>query len=178
MQQEIWKDVVGFEELFKISNFGNFYSKRTDRQLVKTVGRTGYYEVATKIGGRKGKNYCFKVHRLVAEAFLETPSEELIKAASLTKYNKVLVNHKDCNKLNNSPENLEWSTYLDNSKHAVENGLIFQKSGLDCGRYSLSQDQVEFVKNNYVPYCRDFGQRALSIKLKVSRSAIKIALNI
>lgn len=178
MQEEIWKDVIGFEEFFQVSNLGNVFSKRTHKLLSQTVGKTGYYQVATKIGGRKGKCYCFKVHRLVADAFLAAPIQDLVDKAEKTVYKKVIVNHKDCNKLNNLPSNLEWCSHSYNSKHAVDNGLIEYPSGLNCSRYSLDAEQVQFVKDFYIPYSRDFGQRALSIKLGISRSAIEIAINI
>ena len=122
--EEIFKDVIGYEDYFKISNYGNLYSKRSNRLLKQNISNTGYYTVATKIGGRNGTNKCFKIHRLVAEAFLNPPTEQQIYWASTTKYNKVLVNHKDGNKLNNHIDNLEWVTSAENTRHAIDIGLI------------------------------------------------------
>ena len=44
--EEIWKDVVGFEGLYKVSNYGNIYSCRAKRNLIPTISTTGYYRVA------------------------------------------------------------------------------------------------------------------------------------
>lgn len=126
--EEFFKDVIGYEDYFKISNHGNLYSKRSNRLLKQNITNKGYCTVATKISG---KNLCFKIHRLVAEAFLEPPSEQQLQWASTTKYYKVLVNHKDGNKSNNSVENLEWATNSENLLHAISVGLIIpEKSSI------------------------------------------------
>ena len=53
---EVWKDVVGFESLFLVSNFGEVYSKRSSKILKQNLHSNGYFTIATKIGGRKGKS--------------------------------------------------------------------------------------------------------------------------
>ena len=135
--EEIFKDVIGYEDYFKISNHGNLYSKLSNRLLKQTVSATGYYTVATKIGGRTGTAICFKIHRLVAEAFLEPPSKQQLQWASTTKYNKVLVNHKDGNKLNNNVDNLEWATASENTNHAISTGLLtYKERNTEHGTYT------------------------------------------
>lgn len=109
---EVWKDVVGYEEYFRVSNLGNVYSKRSNRLLKQHLHVNGYYTIATKFGGRYGKNVCFKVHRLVAKAFLTNS------------LNKPYVNHIDGVKTNNNVSNLEWCTAKENVQHAIVNGLI------------------------------------------------------
>lgn len=59
----------------------------------------------------KGSKFKIKIHRAVAKAFIRN------------RKGLPMVNHKDGNKQNNNVDNLEWSTYSDNSKHAYANGL-------------------------------------------------------
>jgi hypothetical protein len=121
---EEWRDVVGYEEYFQVSNLGRIFSKRTNKILKQTISKTGYFTCASKIGGRKGISICFKIHRLVAEAFLAPPSKTLIEECSCSVYKIVPVNHKDGNKLNNIHTNLEWCSYRENMLHASKLGLL------------------------------------------------------
>ena len=101
---EIWKDIVGYEGLYKVSNKGNVYSvERINSQGRKWGGQTlkllldkiGYIRVNLCKDGRI-KNVT--VHRLVAEMFIPNPN------------NYPEVNHRDEDKTNNCVENLEWCT--------------------------------------------------------------------
>lgn len=170
--EEVWKDVVGFEEYFKISNLGNVFSKRTNKLLKTHISPTGYELISTKIGGRKGKAYAFKVHRLVAEAFLPPPIEDLKREAKETFYGVVPVNHKDGDKSNNELANLEWISHSDNSRHASDNGLFNQKKGVENPASKLSVEEVEYVRENYTPYCKKFGARALAKVFDVHHTSI------
>jgi hypothetical protein len=172
--QENWKDVVGYEQYFMVSDRGRVYSKRTNIILKTLIHKNGYEVFATKIGGRSGKALCFKVHRLVAESFLEGPSEYLISESEKNKYNMVFVNHKDCNKLNNHISNLEWCTNKENATHASKNGLLEYKGPK---HKILSNEQQNFIKSSYIPYCRFNGARALSRKFNVSHTTILHVLN-
>lgn len=156
MQNEIWKDVVGYETLFSVSNLGNVRSKRTNRILKQHLNKQGRFAIATKIGGRKGLDLCFKVHRLVATAFIPNPN------------NKPTVNHTDGNKINNCADNLEWATHSENIQHAWDNGLIVPRTG----PLSLTHEQILFIQQNYVPYSRKYGSRALSRMMNVAHTTI------
>nr|UVX77624.1 MAG: zinc-binding loop region of homing endonuclease [Bacteriophage sp.] len=129
--EEIWKDIKGFEGLYKISNFGRiknvphwvtrkYYKPTTgdhieDKLYIKEViinpkkkyyhknrGITDYFYYGVSLR-KDGKYYNKTIHRLVAEAFIPNPN------------NLPCVNHKDENRLNNNVENLEWCTYQHNN---------------------------------------------------------------
>ena len=99
MTDEIWKDIEGYEGLYQISNFGNVKSLAKPRKngnntqyiqkeklLKQSFTSTGYKKVELY---KNGKRKSFKVHRLVAKAFISNPE------------NKPEVNHIDGNKINN-----------------------------------------------------------------------------
>jgi len=134
LNMEIWKDVVGYEDYFQISNEGRLYSKRTQKILKQTISKTGYYTVSTRFGGRTGVVKCFKMHRLVADAFIYNPLE------------KPVVNHIDGNKLNNNVGNLEWVTDSENSRHAHRTGLVKVKCGTANSNSKLSDEQVNEIR--------------------------------
>lgn len=96
---EIWKDIKGYEGLYQASNLGRVKSFHTNFNskgyLKPRLSKDGYYSVTLY---KNGKSKQFKVHRLVAEAFV--PNSD----------NLPQVNHKDENKLNNNVDNLEWCT--------------------------------------------------------------------
>lgn len=170
---EHWKDVVGYEEYFSVSSFGRLFSKRTNKILSQTISKTGYYIAATKFGGRKGTNKCFKIHRLVCDAFLPPPTQEQLLWAEKTYYGLVPVNHKDGNKLNNNIENLEWTTGSENTKHAITLGLIEIPKGEDSTTAHLTNAQAEEIRILYKPFSKDFGIKQLAKKYNVSVSVIK-----
>ena len=93
---EKWKDIVGFEDCYSVSSFGRIYSKRSEKILKTGNDAYGYPRVTLRIG--KFNKKTFKVHRLVAEAFIDNPKK------------LPQVNHKDENKKNNKVGNLEWCT--------------------------------------------------------------------
>lgn len=144
----MWKDVIGFEESYKISDTGEVWSK--DRYIVDSKGRkrfwkgqklnpdiapNGYYRV-TFAYGRKNRVQRY-LHRLLAEHFIPNP------------YNLPQVNHKDGNKLNCSLDNLEWVTVKENVIHAYRNGLIDHIRGNkhpNYGKYGADSKRAKRIK--------------------------------
>ena len=106
--KEIWKDVVGYEGLYQVSNTGKIKALFTfkygkgyikSERLVKGWNNRGYHS----IGLTKNKEiHNYYVHRLVAMAFIPNPN------------NKPYVNHIDYNPLNCNADNLEWCTQKEN----------------------------------------------------------------
>lgn len=170
-ENEVWKDVVGFEEYFQVSNFGSVFSKRTGRILRQTKSKSGYAQVSTRIGGRDGIAYCFKIHRLVADAFISKP-QYLIDQIESWVYQTIPVNHIDGNKLNNHISNLEWCSYKENSKHAIDNGLFTAISGCDTYNSKFTAEQVLYIREVYKPYDKIFGARPLAQFYNVHHTVI------
>lgn len=134
IQVEIWKDIIDFPN-YQISNLGKIKSKeretnvgiknqktrfRKELILKQTIDKRGYSQVIL-YNNQKAKH--FKVHRLVAEYFIENIN------------NKPQVNHKDGNKQNNHVNNLEYVTDIENKHHAINSGLI----DLDLRKTNMSK---------------------------------------
>lgn len=111
LENEIWKDIIGYEGLYQVSNLGRV--KNPFKILKSAIDRYGYEKVSLT----KNKiSKSFKVHRLVAINFIPNPE------------NKDSVNHIDHNKLNNLPENLEWVNHRENMNHHFLNNNKNQAS--------------------------------------------------
>lgn len=132
LEGEIWKDVIGWEELYEVSNFGRVRTKLRVMYYDRGLGRgiekktvyprirkqkynkcTGYLMVG--LNG-KGKSKNVTVHSLVAHAFIQYYEPKGIGKGKCT-------NHKDGNKLNNHVENLEVIDIADNVRHMFRTGL-------------------------------------------------------
>lgn len=145
---EEWKIIKDFEN-YQISNFGRVQNIHSGKILSQSVTKDGYLRIGLRKSYKPYKQKLFLVHRLVAENFLDEPSTELKETASYTKYQKVLVNHKDGVKTNNHIDNLEWTTYKSNTKHAVVMGLQTGKKGESNSESKLSDDQVRSILKEY-----------------------------
>jgi len=104
-EQTLVKPIKGWEDLYTISSDGKVFSIRNNRYLTPSQYLDGYQKVTLSNGSIRRT---YRVHRLVAEAFLENPD------------NLPQVNHKDFNKLNNYLENLEWCTNYDNTHYSMD----------------------------------------------------------
>ena len=114
--KEIWKDVVGYEGSYKVSNLGNV--KSLDRQcgFMKRKGQLlhpstfkGYKIVGLSL---PSSHSTCRVHRLMMIAFVPNPE------------NKPEVNHIDGDKGNNNLNNLEWATSKENIRHFYRIGMM------------------------------------------------------
>lgn len=116
---EQWKDVVGFEGIYQVSDKGSVKRIGMYRNQRKSWPSTGkllrpannskdvnsYKFVNLSSNNKTKMSY---VHRLVAIAFLPNPE------------NLPSVNHIDGDRANNCVDNLEWASYADNNVHSIK----------------------------------------------------------
>lgn len=146
--EEVWKDVVGYEGLYKISDLGRVKSLPRngtipeERIMVNKLTKQGYITICLSKNDIKKH---LKIHRLVAIAFIPNPE------------NKKEVNHIDGNKSKNGVTNLEWVTRSENMKHAFDTGLktrdleqiaeARRKSNISCtkrvAKFDLEGNELE-----------------------------------
>lgn len=127
---EVWKDIEGYEGHYQVSNLGRVKSLKFGKQLIMKGGFTSNgYPCVTLLANNKqlSKN----IHRLVAESFLENRNSYKC------------VNHKNGIKSDNRVENLEWCTHKQNSKHAVNAGLI--KSGENSYKCKTTEETIKKI---------------------------------
>ena len=108
--EEKWAKIEGFE-YYQISNFGNLKSFHFGREILRKPKPTKQGYIRFELC-KKGKQFIFLAHRLVAEAFIENPEK------------KPCVNHKDENKSNNNVSNLEWVTHKENNNFGTRGNRI------------------------------------------------------
>lgn len=129
VEQEIWKDIEGYEGRYQVSNKGRVKSLYKTTQSVfngvictreyperiltpiDTKSDTSKGYVRVHIGSGHGKRVLKLIHRLVATAFIPNP------------LNLPQVNHINGNKADNRADNLEWCSAKHNTQHALRNGL-------------------------------------------------------
>lgn len=113
--KEEWKDIVGYEGLYRVSNCGRVMSlqmyaagKFIQREKILTPfsNGNGYYVVHLR---KDNKTHVKYVHRLVAEAFLGN-------------INNKDINHLDFNRSNNHIDNLEICSRKDNIRYSFSFG--------------------------------------------------------
>ena len=143
--EEIWKDVEGYEGYYQISNLGNIRSLdrvitrsdgvthlRKGRAMAKRISSDGY--IIAKLS-MNGKSKSIGVHILVARHFIPNPD------------NCPEVNHKDCNRKNNSVGNLEWCTHQQNVKYSADLGHYKGRNGELNPNYKNDALKKKYAEN-------------------------------
>lgn len=121
------KWIKGYEGLYMITNEAiviSYCRNMNGNKLKPHHNKNGYLTVELT-----GKEY--KLHRLVAEHFVDGKQENLV------------VNHKDGNKLNCLADNLEWVTSSENTKHAYDNLLCPKHKGPRKDSRTIIQSTVD-----------------------------------
>jgi hypothetical protein len=136
---ELWKDIAGYENRYQVSDYGRVRSlrrkyRKEDIMLKQIIDYKGYSTVGLTMNC---KTKFFKVHRLVAQSFLDNP------------LCKPQINHINCIKDDNSLENIEWCTNGENQLHAYKNKRKFGMSGEDNPNSKLKKNDVIEIRRLY-----------------------------
>jgi NUMOD4 motif/HNH endonuclease len=163
LKPEQWRDVVGYEGIYAVSNRGRVRRVCGGRgarigHIFRPTLKKGYWKVGLTKNGRLRS---WTVHRLVAFAFLSPPSRGQ------------QVNHLDGNKQNNLPENLEWTTARGNMRHAHALGLCkpLPPGTPRLKRRKLSDEDVQSIRR-----ATGKSQYALARLFGVSQKLISLVL--
>jgi hypothetical protein len=134
---ETWKPIAGYEEIYEISDKGSVkrikpeYNTYVGKILAGGYDTDGYHVVLLY---KSGKRRMFKVHRLVAEAFLPNPDS------------KPQVHHKNSVKFDNRAENLEWVTWPEHVEHTVADNAYNPAKGSDHHNAKLKESQIPEIR--------------------------------
>ena len=108
---EHWKAIAGFEGIYEISDQGRVKSLKYGKEKILKPWNDGWGYLKINLC-KDGHVKMLKIHRLVAEAFVQNPN------------NLDTVNHKDEVKTNNVASNLEWMSQKDNNNYGTRNKRI------------------------------------------------------
>ena len=169
MTEEIWKDIPGYEGLYKVSSLGNVMSFQTEglfgkgnagRLMAQHPDKCGYMYV--ELRNKHKKRQKISVHRLVAITFIPNPD------------NLPQVNHKDEIRDHNNVDNLEWCSVLYNQRygHRRERSSI-SSTGENNPRAILTENDVLEIRQTYAPGDKEYGVRGLSEKYGVAYVTIQ-----
>ena len=137
---EVWKPIPNYEGFYEVSNTGKVRSVYRYRRVLKPmISNTGYERVDLfKDKDRKQ----FSVHRLVAMVFVGNPNQ------------KPFVNHKDENKLNNSADNLEWVSHVENCRYGT--AIVRRTEHFDYGHRKINNaNQIKVCSKPIKQYTKN-----------------------
>ena len=116
---EIWKDIEGYAGLYQVSNLGRVKSLKVSKIKSERIRKSyqqssGYISIVLC---KNGKVTNHKIHRLVANAFIDNPD------------NLPEINHKDEDKTNNCVDNLEWCDSSYNKNYGTRTEKFIRSRG-------------------------------------------------
>ena len=142
LPNETWVDIKGYEGFYKVSDYGRvkslYYNNSNFQKILKQkLSKQGYYLVGLS---KNSIVRWFRVNRLVGEVL--TPDKTTFKSMpdenrDEINLDKLEINHKDENKLNNHVSNLEWCTSKYNCNYGTRMNRIGLSQRVKINQYSL-----------------------------------------
>ena len=127
---EIWKDIFGYEGLYQVSNLGRVRSLKFGKERILSIRRSKFGYLLVNLC-KNSDMKTFRVHRLVGQSFIPNPN------------NLPEINHRDEDKTNNKVVNLEWCS----SKYNANFGTRNQRQAEKCSKSVIQYTKTgEFVK--------------------------------
>jgi hypothetical protein len=160
MNKEVWKNVVGYEGLYEVSNTAKIRNCKTKVIRKIYVSKRGYYAVGLR---KDGKTKSFPLHRIMALAFIDKPKgKNYIDHIDGNKLNNTIFVNKD-GSIDSSKTNIRWCTPSENNnnkityirhKASMNNPIVKEKifnslAKIKCER-SPKKVYVYDMSNNYV----------------------------
>ena len=116
---------------YEVSSVGRVRNSKTGRVLKPSDNNWGYLQVVLR---KNCATKTFKVHRLVAETFIENP------------LSKRCVDHIDGNKRNNTIENLRWASDSENQMNAIKKQRNASSTHKGVSFHKASNKWVAYVQ--------------------------------
>lgn len=142
------------EPNYEISKEGIIRNSINGKIKSQYIGTTGYYMISIS---HNNKSKPLRVHRLIAEAFIDNPDRYKC------------INHLNGIKTDNSIENLEWCSHIQNMQHAFNTGLA-NNTGEKNGQCKLTSKQVSEIKQRLIS---GESQYSIAKDYPVTRSVIE-----
>jgi len=146
---EVWVDVKGYEDMYEVSNMARVRSRKFHRVTILKAPVNKHIGYRYLHLCKNGETEQFYLHRLVATAFIPNP------------HNWPEVNHKDGDRANCLPDNLEWCTHRQNIHHAIHTlgrhaainstAIGIKNLAADtkyCSDCATTKSKTEFHRNN------------------------------
>lgn len=159
----MWKDIIGYEDRYEISCFGEVRNKKTNKNMYKDVTNS-YCKVTLTKNGKTKKHY---MHRLVYLHFIG-PLKEGYQ-----------INHIDYDRLNNNVSNLEQLSVFENNLHSkgrnnfkltMELATEMRNSNLNSMKlaelYNVNSRQIRRILSNEAWYDPDYNPETRKLRIK------------
>lgn len=165
---EEWKPVAGMEDRYEASSLGKVRAvwlkngKPYGKIMSTSFDEHGYVKIYITVNG---KSRCTRTHILVCKAFHGLPPTDLHT-----------VNHKDGNKSNNVPENLEWMTRKEQAIHSYQILGNISKRPRGYGKHwraNYTDDEIKLIRTlhkngmSYHKICNYLGNKTSWVSIQM-----------